>query len=90
MQADKESLEQTIGTLESSLDVLNDKLEDAKERERLIVEYPDINGPVNPDLTGTMVIWAQSKKLLSCSVQLSMKFQLLMETKMLKKKISCC
>ena len=50
--ADKESLEQTIGTLESSLDALNNKLEEARERERLIVEYPDINGPVNPDLTG--------------------------------------
>ena len=57
VQADKESLEQTIGTLESSLDVLNDKLEDAKERERLIVEYPDINGPVNPDLTGIILFW---------------------------------
>ena len=54
--ADKESLEQTIGTLESSLDSLNNKLEEAKERERLIVEYPDINGPVNPDLTGNKTL----------------------------------
>jgi molybdopterin converting factor small subunit len=50
--ADKESLEQTITTLETTVQSLNDKLEEAKERERLIVEYPDINGPVNPDLSG--------------------------------------
>ncbi|KAL4224088.1 hypothetical protein ACF0H5_017542 [Mactra antiquata] len=50
---DKESLEQTISTLETTVESLNDKLEEAKERERLIVEYPDINGPVNPDLSGT-------------------------------------
>ena len=50
--ADKESLEQTINTLEKSVGTLNDKLEESKERERLIVEYPDLNGPVNPDLTG--------------------------------------
>lgn len=51
--ADKESLEQTISTLETTVESLSEKLEEAKERERLIVEYPDLNGPVNPDLTGT-------------------------------------
>ena len=28
------------------------KLDESKERERMIVEYPDLNGPVNPDLSG--------------------------------------
>ena len=28
------------------------KLVEAKDHERLLVEYPDLNGPVNPDLTG--------------------------------------
>ena len=28
------------------------KLEKAREQERLLVEYPDLNGPVNKDLTG--------------------------------------
>ncbi|XP_045171608.2 coiled-coil domain-containing protein 157-like isoform X2 [Mercenaria mercenaria] len=51
--ADKESLEQSITTLETTVESLNDKLEEAKERERLIVGYPDINGPVNPDISGT-------------------------------------
>ncbi|KAH3876704.1 hypothetical protein DPMN_000553, partial [Dreissena polymorpha] len=51
--ADKESLEQSIHTLEVTVSTLSDRLEEAKERERLIVEYPDINGPVNPDLSGT-------------------------------------
>lgn len=53
---DKESLEQTISTLETTVQTLNDRLEEAKERERLIVEYPDINGPVNPDLSGEFVM----------------------------------
>lgn len=50
--ADKESLEQSIDTLQVTVNSLNDKLEEAKERERLIVEYPDVNGPVNKDLIG--------------------------------------
>ncbi|WAR02562.1 CC157-like protein, partial [Mya arenaria] len=52
-RADIESLEQSITTMDKSICGLNDRLEEAKERERLIVEYPDVNGPVNPDLTGT-------------------------------------
>ncbi|XP_067932683.1 coiled-coil domain-containing protein 157-like [Watersipora subatra] len=40
------SLQETIGGLELDLNSM-------KERERLLVEYPDLNGPVNPDMTGT-------------------------------------
>ena len=38
------------------MDGLNDKLEEAKERERLIVEYPDINGPVNKNINGKILL----------------------------------
>lgn len=66
MTADKESLEQSIDTLQVTVDSLNDKLEEAKERERLIVEYPDINGPVNKDLTGIY----DFKEVLPCALAL--------------------
>lgn len=53
LMADKESLEHTITTLETTMQSLTDKLQEVMDRERLIIEYPDINGRVNPDITGT-------------------------------------
>ena len=38
--------------LKSEISQLESTLEEAKEHEKLLVEYPDLNGPVNPDFTG--------------------------------------
>ncbi|CAH1802625.1 unnamed protein product [Owenia fusiformis] len=50
---DSAELEDTIDELRSTIRNLEDKLTAAKDRERLILEYPDLNGPVNPDTQGT-------------------------------------
>ena len=52
MQKDKETLEESIEDLQQNINQLEKQVEEAKEHERLIIEYPDLNGPVNPDLTG--------------------------------------
>lgn len=38
--------------LQGEIKQLEVTLEEVKERERLMIEYPDLNGPVNPDMTG--------------------------------------
>ncbi|XP_060064731.1 coiled-coil domain-containing protein 157-like [Ylistrum balloti] len=53
LSAEKEQLQESISQLETSIKTLEHQLEDAKERERLMIEYPDLNGPVNRDLQGT-------------------------------------
>lgn len=45
LKANIRSLEETVGKLETDLSSM-------REREKLLVEYPDLNGPVNPDLSG--------------------------------------
>ena len=34
---------------------LTTRLDEARDRERLLLDYPDINGPVNPDLVGRCI-----------------------------------
>ncbi|KAJ8312417.1 hypothetical protein KUTeg_009790 [Tegillarca granosa] len=53
ISTEKVELEKSICSLQDNIKVIEGKLEEAKERERLLIEYPDLNGPVNPDLTGT-------------------------------------
>ena len=53
LSEEKRSLEQSIQETEAQIKAMEEKLVEAKERERLIIEYPDLNGPVNPDLQGT-------------------------------------
>lgn len=53
LSAEKEQLQDSISKLENSIQSLEHQLEEAKERERLMIEYPDLNGPVNRDLQGT-------------------------------------
>jgi len=55
LAADRESLEQTVTTLEESMAALTTRLDEARDRERLLLDYPDINGPVNPDLVGRCI-----------------------------------
>ena len=49
---DKESLEQSIHDLEETISDLRGQIQAAKEHEKLLIQYPDLNGPVNPDLSG--------------------------------------
>lgn len=53
MTREKTELEESINSLQQNIDTLEARIEEAAERERLMIEYPDLNGPVNPDLTGT-------------------------------------
>ncbi|XP_033747469.1 coiled-coil domain-containing protein 157-like [Pecten maximus] len=53
LSAEKEQLQDSISKLENSIQTLEHQLEEARERERLMIEYPDLNGPVNRDLQGT-------------------------------------
>ena len=58
---EKENLEALIGELKEDIQQLETKVAEARERERLIVEYPDLNGPVNPDLMGEFIMIASSR-----------------------------
>ncbi|KAK2191714.1 hypothetical protein NP493_47g04026 [Ridgeia piscesae] len=49
----KEALEGAVRELRGEVREMGRKLEKAKDQERLLVEYPDLNGPVNTDLTGS-------------------------------------
>lgn len=49
---DKDSLEQTIQDLSDNIKELEAQSDRAKENERLLIMYPDLNGPVNPDISG--------------------------------------
>ncbi|XP_061198305.1 coiled-coil domain-containing protein 157-like [Saccostrea echinata] len=53
LSSQKEELEGSIETLKSDIQHLESKLEEAVEREKLMIEYPDLNGPVNPGMKGT-------------------------------------
>ncbi|XP_013408045.1 coiled-coil domain-containing protein 157 isoform X2 [Lingula anatina] len=53
LNKEKSSLEQAMQQLEQNIAALTQDLQEAQERERLLVEYPDLNGPVNPDLAGS-------------------------------------
>jgi hypothetical protein len=48
-------VEKCLAETESQIQLLEQRLEEAKERERLIIEYPDLNGPVNPNLQGERI-----------------------------------
>ena len=55
LQGTVKQLEQGTSDIEKTKEKLarvEQELEDARERQRLIVEYPDLNGPVNKDIVG--------------------------------------
>ena len=52
LKRDKENLKDSMVELQTDIRKLEGTIQDAKEREQLMVEYPDLNGPVNPDLQG--------------------------------------
>ncbi|XP_046578937.1 coiled-coil domain-containing protein 157-like [Haliotis rubra] len=53
LNSEKTSLKKSIADTQGMIERLEKSLEEAKERERMIIEYPDLNGPVNPDYQGT-------------------------------------
>ncbi|XP_071110838.1 coiled-coil domain-containing protein 157-like [Haliotis cracherodii] len=53
LNTEKTSLKKSIADTEGRIERLEKSLEEARERERMIIEYPDLNGPVNPDYQGT-------------------------------------
>ena len=52
LQREKAKMEDSIAELEDSISHLETQLKDAKEKEKLLIEYPDLNGPVNSDFAG--------------------------------------
>lgn len=62
--AEKTSLKNKIRELEGTVSDMERSLGDMKERERLMVEYPDLNGPVNADMTGTFLTRVLMKRCL--------------------------
>ena len=51
---DKARLEESISELRENVGQLEQQVHDAKEKERMLIEYPDLNGPVNKNLIGTV------------------------------------
>ncbi|ESO97771.1 hypothetical protein LOTGIDRAFT_72099, partial [Lottia gigantea] len=51
--SEKDKLEKNMGETKSLIEKLEEQVKEAREREKLLVEYPDLNGPVNPDYKGT-------------------------------------
>lgn len=53
LNEEKSRLEASIQATEEQIHHLESQLGEAKDRERMLIEYPDLNGPVNPNLQGT-------------------------------------
>ena len=53
LEKNKARLETSIRELENNIEDSERQLNVAQDRERLMIEYPDLNGPVNRDITGT-------------------------------------
>ncbi|CAG5122628.1 unnamed protein product [Candidula unifasciata] len=53
LELEKLKMQKSMQETEKVIQSFEAELKEAKERERMIVEYPDLNGPVNPDLLGT-------------------------------------
>lgn len=52
IEVEKRELRGRIDALTSTVGGLETQLGSMKERETLMVEYPDLNGPVNADING--------------------------------------
>lgn len=52
IEKEKRELRSTITQLEHNISSLESDLGKMKDRERLLVEYPDLNGPVNANMQG--------------------------------------
>ncbi|XP_064612527.1 coiled-coil domain-containing protein 157-like [Liolophura sinensis] len=50
---EKSKLQRSVEETEKCLQGLESKLEEAKEQQRLLVEFPDLNGPVNQNIQGS-------------------------------------
>ncbi|XP_013063905.2 coiled-coil domain-containing protein 157-like [Biomphalaria glabrata] len=53
LEKEKKLLEKSLKESLATADVLKSQLEEVKERERMILEYPDLNGPINRDYQGS-------------------------------------
>ena len=49
---DKESLQESMVELQTDIQQLERTLGEAREEQQLLLQYPDLNGPVNTDLQG--------------------------------------
>ena len=54
IEKEKAQLRDQIASLEKTVSKLEQDVSSMKERERLMVEYPDLNGPVNANMTGNV------------------------------------
>ena len=52
LKQDKEGLEGSMAELKQEISQLEGWLQEAKDQQRLLVEYPDLNGPVNANIAG--------------------------------------
>lgn len=52
IESEKSQLREQITSLEQTVTNLEQDVTSMKERERLMVEYPDLNGPVNVNMAG--------------------------------------
>ena len=52
---EKKNLEKSMVVLRNEISQLEITIQEAKEQEKLLVEYPDLNGPVNTDFAGMYV-----------------------------------
>ena len=52
IEAEKAELRGRMTSLQQTVSDLEQDLNSMKEREKLLVEYPDLNGPVNADMSG--------------------------------------
>ena len=52
LEREKDALEQAIQELNHNIKELEKQNEDMNENKKLLIMYPDLNGPVNPDISG--------------------------------------
>ena len=57
MKRDKSSIEQSLVDLQQDIQQMEKTLQQAKEQQELLLQYPDLNGPVNPDVQGNAGEW---------------------------------
>ena len=60
---EKETLEQSVQDQNDTIESLEKQLSQAKENEKLLIMYPDLNGPVNSQLNGMPTIFFFFKRV---------------------------
>ena len=62
MSEEKNSLASSVAQVRREICELQTQLAEAQEQEKLLVAYPDLNGPVNTDLTGRYGCFKQANQ----------------------------